>query len=242
MKWGWEGATVVGTVLVAAAAAFLAGVPVFNLALVAAVIGTGVDLGARWSLPGSEKRVAVPFAAVFVAAFALSEAREGRGGDLFRALILLGLAGAVMLFGAGLRAWRGDRGFWGVAAVGLLTLLGLYSAGSGSAGSMRLWFAGWLPPGMAEGLIVVIRKGVHSTFYPLLAYAALRSFEGRGSVSRRGVVPWAFAFAAVFAVFDEVRQAGVPGRGGAARDVFLDLGATALVLGVLWRRGSVSRG
>ncbi len=241
-----QGDTLFGVFLLCGAVALFAGVRLFGPALLAVLAGTGV--GFAFARPATGERAhPIPFEAPFFALFCLSEAAEGRQGSVLRAGIAAGLALVATLLGELLTPGRGRwdpraMRFWPFATALLLGALALLSARTGGAGTMRPWFAGWLPPNVAEDAVFVLRKIVHSTFYPLLGYAALRAFEARRpGLPRPAVLPWAFAFTAVFAVFDEVRQAGIPGRGGAARDVFLDLGAT-LALFAWLRHGTLRHG
>lgn len=228
----------------------LGGVSPLNPVLVAAgaaqalVLGFGRAIGQRGRyLPGL---------LLFIGAYALAEAREGRGVEsrlLVPALVLLALVRIRLSLvpsspesdefpEAKIEEERPAPSPWFWLArlllPLLLTLLGLYSGGAGGAERMSASFD-WLPSDIAWNVLVFVRKLIHSTFYPLLACGALVTLW-RLRPNIRANAPWALGLTAIFAVFDEVRQSAVPGRSGSAWDVLLDLVAATIVLAIVVRR------
>lgn len=176
-----------------------------------------------WLLPRGAAVPSLAHGPLFVAVYSLVEGIEGRGGSVMNA----GIASFIL---GGLTIWwtaSTSRPWTFVAAV-LLAGLAFLSARTGGAGTMVPWFAGWLPSAWVGPVVIGVRKMVHATFYPALAYSVLRAEPSTG----RGR---AFLFVAIFAVFDEVRQSAIPGRTGSAWDVLLDLVAAGVLLFLLGR-------
>lgn len=249
-RWSWryEVGSLAIVLLGGSVVGWLGGVPPLQPALAAAVLAQALTLALGRSV-GQRGRY-LPGLLLFVGTAALTEAREGRGSEsalLIPMLVVLALVRVWLSY-----AWahgvdrprddafaelaRRSAAGWLVplALPMLLVLLGLYSAASGGADRMSSWFS-WLPTETMGTAVLIVRKCVHATFYPLLALSILPAL-GRVRSDVRANAPWALALTAVFAGFDEVRQAGIPGRTGSAWDVLLDLTATAIVLALVIRR------
>ena len=235
-SWRYEAGCLAFTLAGGVAMAGLGGIAPGGIALVAAMAAQVLAL-TLGRVAGAKGRY-VPGLLMFVGAFALAEAREGRGTEhvlLVPMLCALALLRIRLSFVPRQEGKEGDWNWLGHLALPfLLILLGLYSGGSGGAGQMEPWF-GWMSADLAGNAILVLRKTIHALFYGGLALAALDAFR-RVRPDHRANAPWAFALAAIFSVFDEARQAGVAGRTGQASDVLLDLVAAALVLWLVARR------
>ena len=90
----------------------------------------------------------------------------------------------------------------------------------------------WLAPGISdadlESVVFGVRKAAHVAEYAALALLVWRARRKPVRDDRR---PWswkeaafAFAFAVLFAISDEIHQAFVPSRQGRAMDVLIDAG------------------
>ena len=103
----------------------------------------------------------------------------------------------------------------------------------------------WLFPGISaeteDQLVFICRKGAHALEYALLgvlAWLALRSLQLQPRTWSRSDGIKALIILFVYAVTDEIHQAFVPSRQGAAVDVLIDTvgGAAGLFLVWLMRR------
>jgi VanZ family protein len=72
-----------------------------------------------------------------------------------------------------------------------------------------------------ESINFVVRKGAHFSEYGVLACAFMFHFLLLKRREKRYIL-WSVAFAALYAVTDEVHQLFIPGRSGQARDVLID--------------------
>lgn len=90
----------------------------------------------------------------------------------------------------------------------------------------------------AELLSFPVRKCAHMTLYFVLAALLLFALARLSRARRAGAV---LALSGALAALDEYHQTFVPGRSGELRDVLVDLGGAALLLGlwvfVLWALG-----
>lgn len=90
----------------------------------------------------------------------------------------------------------------------------------------------------AELLSFPVRKCAHMTLYLVLAALLLFALARLSRVRRAGAV---LTLSGVLATLDEYHQTFVPGRSGELRDVLVDLGGAALLLGLwafaLWALG-----
>lgn len=242
-SWGYELGNMAIVLLGGAVMARLGGMPLTHPAMIAAGLAQAVTLAFGRKIGESGRYL--PGMLLFVGAAALTEAREGRGYEtwaLVPTLVILALVRVWLSYswshGIDRPVPPAQRSAWAwtvpLALPFLLTLLGLYSAASGGADRMTPWF-GWLSPEAMSTTVLLVRKAIHSTFYPLLALAILPAL-GRHRPDARANIPWALALTAVFAGFDEIRQSAIPGRTGSAWDVLLDLTATTVVLAIVsWR-------
>ena len=218
-----------------------ANLPFLNLATLAAFGMLGLVLA--FARAAGVRRGSVGGPLLFVGVYSLTEWSEGRtrGSELLVAIVLLfaGLTiwGILQRIYASYETPAERRLAFGSAfLIPLLVLLASYSGASGGAGGMTPWFS-WLPDDVAWAIVVTIRKLIHSTYYPLLALSALAAFT-RTRPDLRANAPWALGLAAIFAIFDELRQSLIPGRTGSGWDVLLDLVAATIVLALVIRRAS----
>ncbi len=124
-------------------------------------------------------------------------------------------------------------------------LLAYFSGASGGADPMVAAFQRLLGVDLpaAQTLTLLVRKGVHLTFYGLLAWNASRLLL-RGGVSRGASFVVPLLLALCWAGLDEMRQMGTSVRTGSIVDVGIDLAGALLGAGMALRprkvRGSRS--
>ena len=82
---------------------------------------------------------------------------------------------------------------------------------------------------------VILKKLGHLAEYGILAGLVLWALVQDGDSSRRRAILGAFAFAALYALSDEIHQRFVPGRDSQRLDVAFDLVGAGLALSVVGR-------
>ena len=91
-----------------------------------------------------------------------------------------------------------------------------------------------------EKLHHLIRKGAHMTEYAVLGASVcalffyLADIKHGKSVSRFGMMGYAWIFSVLFAVTDEIHQAFVPGRGPSVKDVLIDSVGAAIGIALIY--------
>ena len=76
-----------------------------------------------------------------------------------------------------------------------------------------------------------VRKGAHMTEYAVLGCLAFAFFCSLTPLIQRKRELWAWCFAGVYAMTDEIHQLSVPGRAGRFTDVCID--ATGAAIGII---------
>lgn len=112
-------------------------------------------------------------------------------------------------------------------------------------GPLLHWIFPGITPETEDQLVFICRKGAHFLEYALLgilAWLAFRSLQPQPRSWRRCDALKALILVLVYAVSDEIHQAFVPSRQGAALDVLIDTagGATGLFL-LAWARRLLKR-
>lgn len=204
------------------------GAGIFNPALLAAIVAT------IWNLLLRKEKLETPLALfaplIFLVAYLAQETAEGRLHAETGLLFGFTFGGMAVGIGLSKKGWPCK-----LFVVFLLILLAVFSARSGGADHMQPYFNPWFSPAAMGTAILIVRKSIHSTFYPLLGFSLLRSMETIGW-RRKDALLRAWPLVANFAIFDEVRQSTMPNREGSWRDVLLDLTATTILFAFLYYR------
>jgi VanZ family protein len=79
----------------------------------------------------------------------------------------------------------------------------------------------------------IIRKNAHFFAYLILGLLVLNGLRSSGIIGFKSIL-FAISICVLYAIFDEVHQLFVPGRGGQVRDVLID-GAGAIVGAIIYR-------
>jgi hypothetical protein len=130
---------------------------------------------------------------------------------------------------------------WLAVLAATCLLVAWFSGGAGAADPMLDFVVRTfgLDEATAGAILRVFRKSVHFLFYGFVGYAAFQVVRETGSRPLVGVAA-GMLFVLFLALFDEIRQATIPGRTGSALDVLLNLaGATTFI--VLAARRDVRR-
>lgn len=198
---------------------------------------------AAWAIPLG-KRCALPLA-MFSGGLAnslwwlsQSEVMRGTVNWLFvTAMVLVALAIFLAAFD---RTRRPSLMLLASAVLG--SILAYSSGDAGGPDGMIRWLQnafGW-DVRTAEIATIIVRKGVHFTYFGLIGWTAFRGALRLDAPVARAV-RFALAWTLVFATYDEISQLASPVRSGSALDVLLDMtGATTMVLLASRRRSKTS--
>ncbi len=162
----------------------------------------------------------------------MSERREGRDIGSLSIGIEIGLAGIGTAFLVSKDNLK--KSDWKVVLLIFLTWGVAYLSGaSGGADKMHPMFSFLhLTIDQLNTLVMVVRKAVHLTFYGSITWL-LATYLWNQVSNWRTLLSLLIAFPLLIAISDEFRQSMMPNRQGSLFDVFLDMSATFIVLGVL---------
>lgn len=219
------------------------GLPVWPVALMTLLTVTVLSL-----IPGLEK-VRLPLAIVYFTVFALLWLQSFprpitpkatllylRGLVWMATYTIFGIVAAISIFIALAKSFRekdtSKATVFALAAIFMGGIVAFVSGPGAGADPMLSWFKSLgLSESMSATGVFLFRKGVHFTYYGVMAMmAGLAAHHGR--LGKKGIKPIVigFVFMLIHAVFDEVRQSGVSIRTGSGMDVLLDCAGGAFFL------------